>query len=385
MGRHQQQDGSTVPAGGEIGGSTGTGTLTVDLPVRGRPVLVAGGGPPALGRIAALRAAGALVTVVSTHPADAVTDLADRGLITLHRREITDADLREALLVVTATGDPELDAGLAEAAERAGRLTLSGSGAVAVEPAVERRVSGGRVVLVGGGPGDPGLITVAGMAAVAEADVLVVDRLAPLAVLQRARDGAQIIDVSKIPHGPSTSQDEINRLLVTHARAGRTVVRLKGGDNFVFGRGGEEWQACEAAGIDVRIVPGVSSATAAPALAGIPVTHRTLNQGYTVVTAHVPPGDPRSTLDWAALARTGTALVLMMGLKTLPEVCSTLIGHGLDPATPAATVADAGLPSQRRVVGTVADIADRTREAGLKAPAVTVIGSVAAFDPRRTD
>ncbi len=148
------------------------------------------------------------------------------------------------------------------------------------------------MVLVGGGPGDPGLLTVAGLEAVRTADVLVVDRLAPLSVLQQARSGAEIIDVAKIPRGSFTPQERINELLVEHGRAGRRVVRLKGGDNFVFGRGGEEWQACAAAGIPVRVVPGVSSAIAGPALAGIPLTHRQLTQGFTVVSGHLPAGRP---------------------------------------------------------------------------------------------
>lgn len=239
----------------------------------------------------------------------------------------------------------------------------------------------GKVILVGGGPGDPGLLTVAGLAAIRQADVVVTDRLAPLAVLEEAPPGVEVVDVGKIPRGRFTPQERINELLVEHARAGRTVVRLKGGDNFVFGRGGEEWQACAEAGIEVQVIPGVSSAVGVPGLAGIPLTHRTANQGFTVITAHVPPGDPRSTLDYAALARTGTALVIMMGVATLPAVTAELIRHGLDPATPAATVADGGLPDQCTVRGTVASIADAGAAAGIRPPAITVIGSVAAFQP----
>ena len=184
-------------------------------------------------------------------------------------------------------------AGLADAARL---FCLPGSGLVAAA-APGAPAAGGRVVLVGGGPGDPGLLTVAGLAALREADVIVTDRLAPLAALAEARPGTEVIDVSKIPRGATTSQDEINRLLVEHALAGRTVVRFKGGDNFVFGRGGEELEACAAAGVPVRVIPGVTSAIAGPALAGIPVTHKRLNQGFTVISGHVPPGDPRSTLD----------------------------------------------------------------------------------------
>ncbi len=239
------------------------------------------------------------------------------------------------------------------------------------------------MILVGGGPGDPGLLTVAGLDAIRAADVIVCDRLAPLEALSEARPGAEIIDVAKIPRGAHTPQERINELLVQHASAGRLVVRLKGGDNFVFGRGGEEWQACVEAGLPVEIVPGVSAAVAAPALAGIPLTHRQLTQGFTVVSGHLPPGDPGSTLDWAALAHANTTLVIMMGVATLPQITAALLTHGLGADTPAATVANAGLPGQQTVRGTLTDIADRTRTAGIRPPAVTVIGAVVGFDPTR--
>jgi uroporphyrin-III C-methyltransferase len=239
----------------------------------------------------------------------------------------------------------------------------------------------GRVVLVGGGPGDPGLLTVAGLEAIRTADVLVCDRLAPLAALKQARPGSVVVDVGKIPRGEFTPQEQINAVLVEHARQGRTVVRLKGGDSFIFGRGGEEWQACAAAGIPVEVIPGVSSAVAAPALAGIPLTHRQLTQGFTVVSGHLPPGHPGSTLDWGALARTNTTLVVMMGVATLGAIADELVCEGLPPGTPAATVADAGMASQRSVRGTLGTIARLTSDAGLGAPAITVIGAVAGFDP----
>ncbi|MET3803804.1 uroporphyrin-III C-methyltransferase [Nakamurella sp. UYEF19] len=361
--------------------TSASGDLRVDLPVHGRVVLVVGGGVAALGRIAALRAAQAEVVVFSADPVASVTDFAERDLIVLHQRDVTEGDLADAWLIYAATGDVEADADIVSRAAALRRFCLIGTGLPSREPAGGRLKLGGRVVLVGGGPGDPGLLTLTGMRAIQEADVVIADRLAPLAALQYVRPGAEIIDVAKIPRGEFTSQEEINRLLVAHAKAGKSVVRLKGGDNFVFGRGGEEWQACAAAGIEVQLVPGVSSALAAPALAGIPVTHRSLNQGFTVVTGHVPPGDPRSTLDWAALARTGTALIVMMGVANLPTISATLIEAGMDPATPAATVADAGHPGQRSVRASVADIARVTSEAGISAPAVTIIGSVAGFDP----
>ena len=365
-----------------------TDSLRVDLPVAGRRVVVVGSGVAALGRIAALRAAGAQVVVFDQPPVVAVpsvADLAFRDLIRLHERPVTDTDLAAAWLVFAATGDADADALITDRAAQMGRISVTGTGLRATESDGGRKSPGGRVVLVGGGPGDLGLLTLAGLAAVQEADMVIVDRLAPLAVLQHVKPGTEIIDVAKIPRGDFTPQEEINRLLIAHARAGKYVVRLKGGDNFVFGRGGEEWQACAVAGVEVELVPGVSSALAAPALGGIPVTHRSLNQGFTVVTGHVPPGDPRSTLDWAALAHTGTALIVLMGVANLAAISDALIAAGMDPATPAATIADAGHPGQRAVRAGLADIAEVTRAAGLAAPAVTVIGSVAAFDPLASD
>lgn len=361
-----------------------TAGLRVELPVAGREIAVVGGGVAALGRIAALRAARADVVVYAVDAVASVVDFAARDLIRLHQRPFTRADLASAWLVYAATGDEALDAEVAAESVAAGRFCLRGTGLTAGVGDGRRRL-GGRVVLVGGGPGDPGLLTLTGLQAIQEADVVIADRLAPLAVLQHVKPGTEIIDVAKIPRGEFTPQEEINRLLIAHAGAGKSVVRLKGGDNFVFGRGGEEWQACAAAGIEVQLVPGVSSALAAPALAGIPVTHRSLNQGFTVVSGHVPPGDPRSTLDWPALARTGTALIVLMGVANLAAIADALIAGGLDPATPAATIADAGHPGQRSVRAAVSEIAAATSDAGLGAPAVTVIGSVAGFDPLAPD
>ena len=361
---------------------SGTSGYQASLPIAGRPVLVVGAGAAALGRIAALRGARAEVTVIAREALPAIADMADRGLLTWDQREWNDADLKQFWLVFAATGDPGTDEAVFAACESAMVFALpGGTTSVAVEPAEGRRRLGGKVVLVGGGPGDPGLLTVSGLLALREADVIVSDRLAPLAALVEAKKGAELIDVSKIPRGQFTAQEEINRLLIAHAGAGKTVVRFKGGDNFVFGRGGEEWQACAAAGIAVELIPGVTSAIAAPALAGIPVTHRGLNQGFTVISGHVPPGDERSTLDYSALARTGTDLVLMMAVATLPAIAEALVAGGMDPQTPAATIADGGLPTQRVIRGTVASIGELTVAAGIGAPAVTVIGAVAGFDP----
>jgi uroporphyrin-III C-methyltransferase len=210
--------------------------------------------------------------------------------------------------------------------------------------------------------------------------VILTDRLVPRAALAWARPDAEIIDVAKVPGGRSTDQNEINRLLIEYAKAGNDVVRFKGGDSFVFGRGGEELVACADAGIEARVIPGVSSATAVPAVAGIPLTHRGLTQAFTVVSGHVPPGHPDSTVDWAALARAGSTLVVLMGVRTLPSIATALLDGGLDPSTPAAVVADGTLPSQRVVRADVATIATAAHRAGIGAPAVTVIGDVAALD-----
>ena len=358
-----------------------TAGLRVDLPVAGRAVLVVGGGPAALGKVAQLRGCDAVVTVVAPTAMASIVDLAERGLVSWHPRDLLPADLDASWLVYAATGDAVADAAVAEQAAAAQRFCLAGSGGVAATQDAGRRRLGGRVVLVGGGPGDPGLITVTGLMAVREADVIV-PTVAPLAVLDEVRPGTVIIDVSKIPGGATTPQEEINRLLVEYAGAGKTVVRLKGGDNFVFGRGGEEWQACAAAGVEVQIVPGVSSALAVPALAGIPITHRTANQGFTIITGHVPPGDPRTMLDYPALARSRTALVILMGVSNLAAIAEALIAGGMDPQTPAATIADGSLPGQRTIQAPVAEIAAAVRAAGVRPPAITVIGSVAAFDPR---
>jgi uroporphyrin-III C-methyltransferase len=347
------------------------------LDVTGRHVVCAVGGPGALATITALLEAGADVWVISTEVATTVRDLGDRGLLTWHARRFAPDDLRGAALVVADDQDQlvrqaALERGVALVALRQAQRAEQA-------PRPQQAPTGGQVILVGGGPGDPELLTLAGLDAIRTADVIITDRLAPLAALRHARADADVIDVGKIPRGEFTPQDRINQLLVEHALAGKRVVRFKGGDSFVFGRGGEEWQACAEAGIQVRIIPGVSSAIAGPALAGIPLTHRALTQGFTVISGHLPPGEPGSTLDWPALARSNTTLVIMMGVATLPAIAAELIKDGLPPDTPAATVADAGMPSQRTVRGSLAEIAALTRAASIRPPAITVIGAVAGF------
>ena len=349
-------------------------SFSAPLELAGCAVLVAGAGADALGPVRSLLDAGAVVRVVGPAPVDSLVDLAERAQIGLAHRSPSPADLGAVHLVVVA--DAALDDVVRGWCTELGLPVVGSRRPVAAQQPGPRQ---GSVVLVGGGPGDPGLITVAGLAAVRGADVVVTDRLAPLAVLDEAPAHAEVIDVAKIPRGAFTSQERINELLVEHARAGKRVVRLKGGDPFVFGRGGEEWQACAEAGLPVEVIPGVSSALAGPALAGVPLTHRTLTQGFTVVSGHLPPGHPGSTLDWGALARSGTTLVVLMGIATLPAITAELVTQGLAPDTPALTVTEAGLPGQRAVSGTVSDVAARGEAAGVRAPAVTVIGQVAGL------
>jgi len=317
----------------------------------GTAALVIGGDARAAAQVAALLEAGAVVTVVAPTATASIEDLAERGLVTWHAREPEMTDVHSAGIVLTGHAD---------------------------RTPPDQILDTGIVTLVGGGPGDPGLVTVAGREAIERADVIVTDRLAPLAALAWARPDAEIIDVAKIPGGRSTSQDEINQLLVEHAKSGKNVVRFKGGDNFVFGRGGEELLACLHAGIDTRVVPGVSSAIAAPALAGIPLTHRGLTQGFTVISGHVPPRHPESTLDYQALATSGTTIVVLMGVRTLGAICAALVDGGLDPQTPAAVIADGTMPSQLVVRATLATIDEAAAELG--ALAVAVIGQVADIE-----
>jgi uroporphyrin-III C-methyltransferase/precorrin-2 dehydrogenase/sirohydrochlorin ferrochelatase len=241
-------------------------------------------------------------------------------------------------------------------------------------PLAEKGERKGTVALVGGGPGDPELITVKGRRLLAAADVVIADRLAPGLLLDELRPEVELVDASKLPYGPAATQDEINRLLVDRAAAGRFVVRLKGGDPYLFGRGGEEVLACTAAGIPVVVVPGVTSAVAAPAAAGIPVTHRGVAHEVVVVSGHLAPGHPESLVDWPGLARLRGTVCVLMGLANLPAITATLVEHGRDPATPVAIVQD-GTTANQQVVRTT--LADAARDgAGCRPPAIVVIGNV---------
>ena len=236
----------------------------------------------------------------------------------------------------------------------------------------------GTVYLVGAGPGDPGLMTRRALELIARADAILYDRLIPPGALDGARPGADLRYVGKQPGGHSMEQDDINALLVELGRMpGAVVVRLKGGDPFVFGRGGEEAQALAHAGIAFEVVPAVTAGVAAPAYAGIPVTHRDDASAAAFVTGHEDPTKPESALDWPALAAFPGTLVLYMGVRNLPRIAEQLVAGGRPPAEPVAVVERGTLPGQRTVLGTLDDIAAKVAEAGLKPPAITLVGPVA--------
>jgi uroporphyrin-III C-methyltransferase/precorrin-2 dehydrogenase/sirohydrochlorin ferrochelatase len=383
------------------------------LRLEGRRVLVIGGGAVATRRMPALLAAGAVVQVVSPALTPALHAMADQGRISWTQRRFQPADVDGAWLVQVAVDDPAAAALASAAAEerrvfcvraddreaatawtpavtRHGEITVAvtDSGdrrralavrdlvAGALEATPQRTAPRAGVALVGSGPGDPELITVKGRRLLTQADVVVADRLVPGPLLGELRPDVEFVDAAKIPYGPSAAQEEINRILVDRALAGKFVVRLKGGDPYVFGRGGEEVLACAEAGVPVTVVPGVTSSIAAPALAGIPVTHRGVAHEFTVVSGHVPPDDPASLVDWPALARMRGTLVVLMGLKNLPHIAETLLRHGRDKETPAALVQEGSTDAQRVLRTTLGRVAADAAQAGIRPPAVVVVGEV---------
>jgi uroporphyrin-III C-methyltransferase len=234
----------------------------------------------------------------------------------------------------------------------------------------------GKVYLIGAGPGDPELMTVKGLRCLLEADVVLYDRLISPLLLEEARPGAALMYVGKGPRNHSLPQEDINTLLITYARQGCTVARLKGGDPYVFGRGGEEAEVLAAAGIPFEVIPGVSSAIAVPAYAGIPITHRDHASSVTFVTGHEGCHDKPQSVNWEALAALGGTLVVLMGVTALPNFTARLIAGGLAADTPAAIIQEGTTERQRIVTGTVENIARLAKESGLTSPALTVIGTV---------
>ena len=383
------------------------------LKLTGRRVLVVGGGAVATRRVPALLAAGAAVEIVSPELTPALHGIVDAGRVTWQPRRFVPADVDGAWLVQVAVDDPAAAEQVSVAAEErrvfcvraddrdaatawTPAVTRHGQITVAVTDGGDRRramavrdlvadaletapPAAGEykgVALVGAGPGDPELITVKGRRLLAAADVVVADRLVPGMLLGELRPDVEFVDAAKIPYGPAAAQEEINRILVDRALQGKFVVRLKGGDPFVFGRGGEEAIACAEAGVPVLVVPGVTSSIAAPALAGIPVTHRGVAHEFTVVSGHVPPDSEHSLVNWPALAGMRGTVVVLMGLKNLPKIAARLIAEGRSAETPVAVVQEGSTAHQRSLRSTLAAVAVDVAEAGIRPPAVVIIGDV---------
>ncbi|MEC5179255.1 uroporphyrinogen-III C-methyltransferase [Arthrobacter sp. CG_A4] len=388
------------------------------LRLLGRPVLVVGGGPVAARRAKGLLDAGASVTVVAPLACPALTGLSDAGHLAWEPRQYRGSDVDGAWFVQTATGDAAVDAQVAADAEAQRiwcvnasdheasaawtpavavvddvRIAVNAGGdprrAMALRDAVataletgdlplrRRRArpdaTAGSVALVGGGPGDAGLITVRGRRLLGQADVVVADRLGPRELLNELAPDVRVIEVGKTPGHHPIPQSGINRILVDEALLGHRVVRLKGGDPYVLGRGGEEAEYCRQHGVDVEVVPGVTSAISVPAAAGIPVTHRGLAKGFSVVTGHEELSE--------VPARADHTVILLMGVGQLRHSAASLALAGLPAETPVGIVENGYLPNQRVTIGTLGTIADQAEAASVANPAVIVIGDVVRVSP----
>ncbi|BBZ48619.1 uroporphyrinogen-III C-methyltransferase [Mycobacterium heidelbergense] len=390
------------------------------LRLAGKKVIVVGGGTVAQRRLPLLIASGAEVHVISRTATRAVEAMS--GII-LSVREYRDGDLEGAWYAIAATDDARVNAAVVAEAERRRIFCVRADIAVegtAVTPATfsyaglsvgvlaggEHRRSAairsairealqtgvitggsesddvvkGGVALVGGGPGDPELITVRGRRLLAQADVVVADRLAPPELLAELPPHVEVIDAAKIPYGRAMAQDAINDAMIERARAGRFVVRLKGGDPFVFARGYEEVLACAEAGIPVTVVPGVTSAIGVPALAGVPVTHRAINHEFVVVSGHVAPGHPESLVNWDALAAMTGTIVLLMAVERIELFVEVLLRGGRPADTPVLVVQHGTTAAQQTVRATLADTPEKIRGEGIRPPAIIVIGAVAGLE-----
>jgi uroporphyrin-III C-methyltransferase/precorrin-2 dehydrogenase/sirohydrochlorin ferrochelatase len=395
------------------------------LRLQGRRVVVVGGGAVASRRIPALLGAGAEIVLVSPAATASLEDLAAAGRIRWAAREYSPGDCAGAWLVCACTNSPAVNQAVAAAAEaqqtwcvraddaqasgawtpasgqagdvRIGVLSGDPRHSAAIRDAVLDGLRSGQlsarhergrragVAIIGGGPGDPGLITVRGRQLLAEADVVLTDRLAPRVLLDELRDDVEIIDASKIPYGRAMAQEHINSALISHARAGRFVARLKGGDPFVFGRGAEEVLACLRAGVPVTVVPGVTSAVAVPASAWVPVTHRGVAQDFHVVSVHVPPGDQRSTVNWELMGGSSGTLVLLMAVERIGAVADELLRHGRSANTPVSVIADGTLPTQRTISSTLEQVAGVVAREGIRPPAIVVVGDVVSVGAEITE
>ncbi len=397
----------------------------VGLLLTGRRVVVVGGGQVAQRRLPALIAAGAEVLLVSPATTPAVQAMADAGEISWQRRGYAEGDLAQSWYVLVATDDHAVNQAVSAEAERLRIFCARSDDAAAASawtPATghddgttvavltgdprhsaalrttiveglrdgslsarQFRARAAGVALVGGGPGDPDLITVRGRRLLADADVVVADRLAPRELLAELPPHVEVIDASKIPYGRFMAQEAINQALIDHAKAGKFVVRLKGGDPYVYGRGGEELLACVEAGVPVTVVPGISSSISVPAAVGIPVTHRGMTHEFTVISGHVAPEDPRSLVNWEAAAQMTGTLVLLMAVERIGAIAARLIAAGRSPLTPVAVVQEGTTAAQRRIDATLETVAATVAAEGVRPPAVIVIGDVVhVLDPART-
>ena len=395
----------------------------VGLRLAGKKVVVVGGGTVAQRRLPLLIATGANVHVISRTATRAVEAMSG---INLSLREYRDGDLAEAWYAIAATDDAQVNAAVVDEADRRQIFCVRADIAVegtAVTPASfsyaglsvgvlaggEHRRSAairsairealqtgvitpetsvgsessdvirGGVALIGGGPGDPELITVRGRRLLTQADVVVADRLAPPELLAELPPHVEVIDAAKIPYGRAMAQDAINDVMIDRARAGNFVVRLKGGDPFVFARGYEEVLACAEAGIPVTVVPGVTSAIAVPASVGVPVTHRAVSHEFVVVSGHLAPGHPESLVNWNALAAMSGTIVLLMAVERVELFVDVLLKGGRPADTPVLVVQHGTTPAQHTLRAALVDTPDKIRAEGIRPPAIIVIGPVAAF------
>ena len=391
----------------------------VGLNLSGRRVVVVGGGSVAQRRLGLLVASGAAVHVVTRAATPAVESMATAGHITLELRDYRDGDLEGAWYAMACTNEPETNAAVvaeaehnrifcvrADNARRGSAVTpatatydglsigvLAGGDhrrSAAVRTSIRESLAGGAAVadtapapvgvaLVGGGPGDPDLITVRGRRLLGRADVVVADHLAPQELLDELGPHVEVIDASKLPYGRAMAQQAINETLIDRAKAGKFVVRLKGGDPYVFGRGFEELQACAAAGVPVTVVPGITSAIAVPSSAGVPVTHRGVTHEFVVVSGHVAPDHPDSLTDWSALARLRGTLVLLMAVERIQQFSDALLAGGRPADTPVVVVQEGTRRTQRILRADLQTVAARVREEQIRPPAIIVIGPVAGL------
>jgi uroporphyrin-III C-methyltransferase/precorrin-2 dehydrogenase/sirohydrochlorin ferrochelatase len=395
----------------------------VGLRLTDKKVVVVGGGNVAQRRLPLLIASGADVHVVTRSATPAVEAMAIASGISLSLREYRDGDLAGAWYAIAATDDAQVNAAVVAEAERhrifcvRADIAVEGSavtpasfdyaglsvgvlaggehrrsaairsairealqrGVVTLESSESADVVRGGVALVGGGPGDPELITVRGRRLLAQADVVVADRLAPPELLAELPPHVEVIDAAKIPYGRAMAQDAINEVMIERARAGRFVVRLKGGDPFVFARGYEELLACVEAGIPVTVVPGVTSAIAVPASAGVPVTHRAVNHEFVVVSGHLPPGHPESLVNWDALAAMSGTIVLLMAVERIELFVEALLKGGRPADTPVLVVQHGTTAAEHTLRASLAEAPEKIRSEGIRPPAIIVIGTVAAF------